>query len=120
MKMDTPPTGSSNVKVDLIKVITTHFDVMLRGRPLHPTAEQMNLHQGSSEELITTQVGLQLLRTGFSVQQALVYSVAEKKLVDLNSSQVAPCFFEQQDYQLFIKIKSAGIRVTFQHDNYRV
>lgn len=54
--MDSPPIGSLNQSVELLRIETSLFNLYIQGKPFHPTVDTLQLHRNDDNQLIEAQL----------------------------------------------------------------
>lgn len=98
-------------ELDLVYIDTDQFTLIIKGKPIHPDIQQPY----PSNKSVTAK--LTVLPLSANVEVFKYYS-PNKGLVEVNDLEpdVYPCFFEQQNYLLFIDGK-ANQKISFYHEN---
>ncbi|KEO84700.1 restriction endonuclease-like protein [Tumebacillus flagellatus] len=115
--MDSPRSGSPNNSVELLWVRTDRFDLYIKGKPFHPTAEALHLHR-DGDEWVNATLQVELVDKSLQLQELKSFSPVEQKLIDFTlHNRHYPCFYEQQNYEVIIQARDADRELQFHHEN---
>ncbi|WP_127586155.1 restriction endonuclease-like protein [Paenibacillus koleovorans] len=109
------PSGFPNESRELLQVATNLFDVTIKGKPLHPTVETLQLHRTDhvwekAEHVVASHSAI------LQVEEVKLFSVAFGEWVDgLGGAQVEPCFYETQSYEVLVEARDASCQLEFWH-----
>lgn len=118
--MDSPPIGSLNQSVELLRVETNLFTLYVQGKPFHPTVESMRLHRTEEQRLVQAQLQVVSPSNRLNMERVLTYNPDRNELVDWSDGDFGyPVFFETQEYTLVIEKTENGklSELTFYHEN---
>ncbi|SEP01119.1 restriction endonuclease-like protein [Paenibacillus sp. OV219] len=115
--MDSPPIGSPNRSIELLRIETTAFNIYIHGKPFHPTVDSLQLHRNEEQQLIPAQLLLSLNSGMLEVENILVFNPEARRLVEWQVGEKAyPLFFETQPYE-FVLEKKDDLPISFYHEN---
>lgn len=113
--MGLPHSGFLKDSEVLLRIETDQFDLFIQGKPYHPTVEALSLHRQDGEwveatlDIVTGDIPI-------TVQRVLLFSPNQGRLIEFGQEPVYPLFYETQEYQLFIRLKTEK-KVEFFHEN---
>src|SRR5690606_28254755 len=111
-----PPTGSPNRTVELLRIESNWFQLYLQGKPYHPTVETLQLHRQESS-WVEARLLPQSLTSDLEIQAIERFSPETGRLMSWEPGEVyPPLFYESQTYELVIELE-ADIPLTFYHDH---
>lgn len=115
--MASPPIGSLNQNVELLRVETNLFNLYIQGKPFHPTVDTLQLHRSADNQLIEAQLQLTTPSAALSVEKISLFHPETKELSDWKTGLPSyPLFYETQAYEIVIE-KKQDIPLTFFHKN---
>jgi len=115
--MVSPPTGSPNRPVELIRIETNWFQLYIQGKPFHPTVETLQLHREEDSSWVNAKFQPQSLRSELKIISIKRFSPAENQLIAWDSDRaIPPLFYETQNYELVVELEP-DIPLTFFHEN---
>ncbi|RED58512.1 DUF2357 domain-containing protein [Cohnella lupini] len=115
--MDSPPIGSLNQNVELLRVETNLFNVYIQGKPFHTTVESLQFHRSEDNQLIQAKIQVVPLSSKVSVDRNLTFNPESKQIEDWSIGQPSwPVFFETQQYEIVIE-KRQECSISFYHEN---
>lgn len=105
-------------EIDLLRVESEELVILVKGRPVHPTVEQFQLHQNSKGEW--EQATLEIVSFGNKYKTYVFDPFIGDNTDGLrelkDGEMVFPCFYEQQTYNIQIESLS-GNDLQFYHEN---
>ncbi|MBL0385917.1 restriction endonuclease-like protein [Tumebacillus sp. ITR2] len=115
--MDSPRSGSPNrsTSVELLRVETDLFDLYIKGKPFHPTAEALQLHR-DGDNWVPATLQVSALDKTLQTIQIQAFSPVEQKLTDFTDHNY-PCFYEHQNYEVVIQAHNPDRPLQFHHEN---
>ncbi|MFB9274157.1 DUF2357 domain-containing protein [Cohnella cellulosilytica] len=114
--MASPPTGSPNRTVELLRIKSNWFQLYLQGKPYLPTVETLQLHRQESA-WVEARMLPQSLTSDLEIQATERYSPKTGQLISWEIGEAcSPLFYESQTYELVIELE-ADIPLTFYHDH---
>ncbi|MHB8170952.1 MAG: DUF2357 domain-containing protein [Thermincolia bacterium] len=100
---------------DLLSVTTKDFHLTIKGKPIHPTANELMLNRTEDGQWIG--VTLDIIPAKVSAKVFDPSADTEDHLKDYRPGNTHfPCFYENQTYQLII-INHSGKTLVFHHEN---
>ncbi|MDQ0338769.1 putative component of viral defense system (DUF524 family) [Caldalkalibacillus uzonensis] len=109
--MVSPHSGWPDQVQDLLHIETEQLVLTIKGRPVHPTVRQLQLHDEENKAL------LEVYPAEAEVYHFDPRAATEDHLVPYSGPDVYPVFYENQDYELVIQVKDPDLTITFEHDN---
>lgn len=109
-RMGLPLSGLPNQVVDLLHIETDQVIVTIKGKPIHPTVNQLQLH--SDQKAL-----LKIYPGSADIKHFDPFSPEENNLAPYEGPEVFPVFYENQDYQIFIQSKQEGLDISFYHQS---
>ena len=114
--MASPPTGSPNQTVELLRIESNWFQLYLQGKPYHPTVETLQLHRQESS-WVEARLLPQSLTADLEIQAIERFSPEAGRLTRWEPGEVCPpLFYESQTYELVIELEE-DFPLTFYHDH---
>jgi len=114
--MASPPTGSPNRTVELLRIESNWFRLYLQGKPYHPTVETLQLHRQESS-WVEARMLPQSLTPDLTIQAVERFSPEAGRLTEWELGETCPpLFYESQTYELVIELEE-DIPLTFYHDH---
>lgn len=115
--MDSPPIGSLNQSVELLRIETSLFNLYIQGKPFHPTVDTLQLHRNDDNQLIEAQLQISAPSTALLIEKVSMFHPETKELSDWKTGIPSyPLFYETQAYEIVIE-KKQDIPLTFFHEN---
>jgi predicted component of viral defense system (DUF524 family) len=115
--MDSPRSGSPNPSsVELLRVETNLFNLYIKGKPYHPTAEVLGLHR-SGDTYVPATLQVAVLDNRLNPCLVKTFSPVDQQLIDHTKQNAYPCFYEHQDYQVVIQSRDPDLPLEFYHEN---
>lgn len=113
--MDLPLSGSKDI--ELIKIITEEVQILIKGKPVHPTVNQLNLHRDSHGEWEKALLEIVSFKGPFKAFVFDPFTDEQTHLSEYNPGKLCfPFFYEQQTYSLIIKSLKDD-KIIFYHEN---
>ncbi len=107
--MDSPPIGSLDESVELLRIETNLFTMYIQGKPYHPTVESMSLHRTEEQQLIEAQLQVVPLANRLNITEVKVFNPVSNRLKNWTDDISSyPIFFETQAYVLVIEKKGGN------------
>ncbi|MGE5661682.1 MAG: DUF2357 domain-containing protein [Ignavibacteriales bacterium] len=114
--MDSLRSGFLKEDVELLRIETDLFDLFIQGKPFHPTVEALLLHRNDQEEWVTASFDVAAGDYPLEIQRVELFSSIHGELREWGTEKTAPCFYENQAYQLVIQRKTEKA-IQFHHEN---
>lgn len=115
--MASPPTGSLNHSVELLRIETNLFNLYIQGKPFHPTVDTLQLHRTNDNELMQAQLQVSATSTALTIERISLFLPETRQLSEWQTGIPSyPLFYETQAYEIVIE-KKQDIPITFFHEN---
>lgn len=105
-------------ETDLVRIESDDIVVLIKGRPIHPTVEHLQLHQNSEGEWV--RATFEVITFGKEYKIYIFDPFRGDGTTDLREfrpgEKVFPCFYEQQNYNIQIE-SLTGKELQFYHEN---
>ncbi|MGM0882455.1 MAG: DUF2357 domain-containing protein [Bacillota bacterium] len=115
--MASPPIGSLNQNVELLRIETNLFNLYIHGKPFHPTVDTLHLHRMDDNQLIQAQLQVSAPSAALTIDRICMFHPETKELSEWQTGTPSfPLFYETQAYEIVIE-KKQDIPLTFYHEN---
>ncbi len=99
---------------ELLVIKTKELDLIIKGKPVHPTVDRLSLHQDAAGDW--KQAELHITSLGEFLAEVFDPFAYGSKTKYFEGNKVFPCFYENQTYELIIQDKTKG-QLKFYHEN---
>lgn len=108
-------SGSVKGDIELLRVETNWFTLVLLGKPYHPTVEALQLHRDEWQSWVEASLRVVSGSEALTIEKIHVFDPHTGEMVEWADGDAAyPCYYEQQTYQLLVE-KKEPVELNFYH-----
>ena len=119
--MDSPPIGSPNVSMELLRIETNLFNLYIQGKPFHPTVDTLQLHRTSDNQLLPAHLHIAAPSTSLDIENISIFNPETKELYRVadGRDRHTHSSSRRKSYELVIE-KKQDIPLSFYHENVHI
>ncbi len=116
--MDLLPSGYNDKDIKLLFIEHELFNLTIKGKPIHPNIEALNINKDENGNIITAL--LEIISYEYQCKSKVFNPyIDDCNLDEYIETEVFPCFYENQNYQIIIESKTKN-EIYFFHENKRL
>ena len=116
--MDSPPIGSPNVSIELLRIETNLFNLYIQGKPFHPTVDSLQLHRTDDNQLQPAHLHIAAPSTSLDIEKISIFNPETKELTEWQMGwDFIPHFSLRRSLMSLSLRRKQDIPLSFYHEN---